>query len=348
VLIAILLPAVQAAREASQRMACSNNLRQIGIAIHAHVDVNQLLPQGTDSTFTTTATPINRTGRRYSAFVFMLPYMEQSALYDSIQTTMATTASWNNTTNRGIVIKGFFCPSDGFADNPGTGSCKRGNYAVSAGDYALVSRNDTNEENGFYSRGTFQPQKAISLDDITDGTSNTVLASERSSSQGSIPPRPIIAGIVYSVSGVFPNNNYNSCETSGFDPKKCFDYKDSSGKYPNSANMVTESDSIYGVVSKSASRWIDGGTPFTWVNTILPPNSPSCISNNDDGAPALIPPTSNHTNGCQVGFGDGSVQFIANSIDWGDPNAICVRSGTSPFGVWGAIGSRNGDESKRP
>jgi prepilin-type processing-associated H-X9-DG protein len=95
-------------------------------------------------------------------------------------------------------------------------------------------------------------------------------------------------------------------------------------------------------------RWIDGGSPYTWFNTILPPNAPSCISANADGNPIIAPPTSNHTGGCNIAFADGSVSLISNTIDSGDRTASCVRSGESPFGVWGAIGSRDGGEAKRP
>ncbi|MDR1269779.1 MAG: DUF1559 domain-containing protein [Planctomycetaceae bacterium] len=80
----------------------------------------------------------------------------------------------------------------------------------------------------------------------------------------------------------------------------------------------------------------------------MPPNSPSCISGNADGNPIIAPPTSGHSTGCNVAFADGSVSFITNTIDWGDQTASCVRSGPSPFGVWGAVGSWDGGEPKRP
>jgi prepilin-type N-terminal cleavage/methylation domain-containing protein/prepilin-type processing-associated H-X9-DG protein len=345
ILIAVLLPAVQAAREASRRMACSNNLRQIGLAVHNHIDSKGTIPEGTDSTPYNPTNPTN-SGKRYSGFVFLLPYMEQQALYDLIQNTITSTEAWSNP-HRGTVIKGFLCPSDGYAEQPGTDNCARGNYALSAGDYAIVSRNNSIETTGFYSRGAFQPQRPLPLEALSDGTSNTVLASERASyttsrnySSGTL--YTVLGGLVHSVSGVFPNNNYNSCETTGFNPQRCFNNHNGKGQYPSGSQAVEQVSLWRG---KTATRWIDGGTPFVWFNTILPPNSPSCLSNDDDGAPILAPPTSNHSNGCQVAFADGSVSFITNSINWGNPNALCVRAGASPFGVWGALGSRDGDEA---
>jgi prepilin-type processing-associated H-X9-DG protein len=149
---------------------------------------------------------------------------------------------------------------------------------------------------------------------------------------------------VYNYSGVFPNSNYDSCETDGFNAETCYKNRNASNatRY-NSGNYLEQNN-----IGKSASRWIDAATPFTWFNTILPPNSPTCISNNTDGQPILAPPTSFHSGGCQSGFGDGSVKFISETINWGTPTSLCARSGESPFGVWGAIGSRYGGESVQP
>jgi prepilin-type processing-associated H-X9-DG protein len=342
VLIALLLPAVQAAREAARRMTCSNQIKQIAIAMHNHCDVNQQnLPYGTD------ATPLSATnsGRRYSFIVPTLPFIEQNALYDNIIRTVSSQYSWANT-HRHNKVASITCPSDGEAVKWGTESCGRGNYMCSAGDYApypLENRNSSTEAESFYSRGTFQPQRQIGLESITDGTSNTVLISERLSFMENRvyttgTKYPLLGNIAHSVSSVFPNNNYNACEDSAFTPQKCLETSDK--------NYYKTGITVIG--NKPSTRWIDGGSPFTWFNTILPPNSPSCISGNADGNPIITPPTSNHSAGCNVAFADASVSFISNTIDWGDQTASCVRSGPSPFGVWGAIGSRDGGEAKRP
>jgi prepilin-type processing-associated H-X9-DG protein len=343
ILIALLLPAVQAAREASRRMACSNQIRQLAIAVHNHCDVNQqALPNGTD------ANPISATnsGRRYSYIVPLLPFMEFNALYENIALTISSQNSWINNHRHNKVV-GITCPSDGESMKWGTESCGRANYVCSAGDYAPYTPNDRNfttEASSFYSRGTFQPQRNITLEGISDGTSNTVIISERLSY---VPPRVFASGtrytllenIAHSVSGVFPNNNYNGCEAATFSPQTCFETSDKN-------YYKTTGISVIG--NKPSTRWIDGGSPFTWFNTILPPNSPSCISSNNDGHPIIAPPTSNHSSGCNVAFADGSVSLISNTIDCGDLTASCVRSGESPFGVWGAVGSRDGGEAKRP
>jgi prepilin-type N-terminal cleavage/methylation domain-containing protein/prepilin-type processing-associated H-X9-DG protein len=343
ILIALLLPAVQAAREAARRMACSNQLRQLAIAVHNHCDVNQqALPNGTDAIPTSTT----KSGRRYSYIVPLLPFMELNALYENVALTMSSQNSWSNN-NRQNKITSITCPSDGNAMKWGSGGSGRINYVCSAGDYAPYTPNDRNfttEAGSFYSRGTFQPQRNITLEGISDGTSNTVIISERLSYASSKvftsgTRYPLLGNIAYSVSGVFPNNNYNASEAATFSPQTCFETSDKNYYKATGISVIAD---------KPSGRWIDGGSPFTWFNTILPPNSPSCISSNDDGNPIIAPPTSNHTSGCNTAFADGSVSLIANTIDSGDRTASCVRSGESPFGVWGAVGSRDGGEAKRP
>jgi hypothetical protein len=327
-------------------MTCSNQIKQLALATHNHCDINQsALPHGTD------ATPVSATnsGRRYSFIVPLLPFIEQNALYDNVNLTITTTYSWGNS-HRNNKISSITCPSDGNATKWGDSNCGRGNYVCSAGDYApypLENRNFSTEADSFYSRGTFQPQRKVFLESITDGTTNTVLVSERlSHAENKVfvaaaggTRYPLLENIAHSVSSVFPNNNYNACENSAFSPQKCLETSDKN-YYKSGINTIG---------GKPSKRWIDGGSPFTWFNTILPPNSPSCISSNADGHPIIAPPTSAHAAGCNVAFADASVSFISNTIDWGStPTASCVRSGESPFGVWGAIGSRDGGESKRP
>jgi hypothetical protein len=159
-------------------MTCSNQIKQIVLAMHNHCDVNQQnLPYGTD------ATPVSATnsGRHYSFIIPILPFIEQNALYENIAQTISSPNSWANS-HRHNKVADITCPSDGFGMKWGTETCGRGNYMCSAGDYAPYppeNRNFTTETNSFYSRGTSQPQVRVGLESITDGTSNTVVISER-------------------------------------------------------------------------------------------------------------------------------------------------------------------------
>src|SRR4051812_45822194 len=100
VLVALLLPAVQAAREAARRMQCSNNLRQLGLALHNYHDVNQSFPMNYRPVL----------GGTYSWMQAILPLIEQQSLYSQI-TVGGTVALSNNTMVANTVIKTFRCPS---------------------------------------------------------------------------------------------------------------------------------------------------------------------------------------------------------------------------------------------
>jgi prepilin-type processing-associated H-X9-DG protein len=94
--------------------------------------------------------------------------------------------------------------------------------------------------------------------------------------------------------------------------------------------------------------WHDGHPIYVAFNTILPPNGPSCSSAIawGDGAPALLPPTSYHTGGVNATRADGSVSFISDNIDTGNLTRSAQSAvGFSPYGVWGALGTKAGGET---
>ncbi len=97
-------------------------------------------------------------------------------------------------------------------------------------------------------------------------------------------------------------------------------------------------------------RWTDGQSHRVSFNTILPPNSPTCF---DRGAWAdqqgmVLPPVSRHTGGVNVALADASVRFVSDTVNSGDlnmPAPLADNTGPSPYGVWGALGSKGGGES---
>jgi type II secretory pathway pseudopilin PulG len=146
VLIALLLPAVQAAREAARRSQSSNNLKQIGLALHNYHDVYGSFPPAvvTDAS----GTPL------YSGRVLLLPFLEQAGIYESFDKTQP----WNSPTNEPtsqMMIPTFHDPS----------STTTGGQT----DYVFVTGTQTMFENG---------GKPIKFQDITDGTSNTIMVVE--------------------------------------------------------------------------------------------------------------------------------------------------------------------------
>jgi hypothetical protein len=340
-LIALLLPAVQAAREAARRAQCTNNLRQIGLACLNHEDANKVLPPG--STVENTVDPNGLTpGRNYSLFVYILPFMEQEALYSSIEANIATQDSHNNVACR-VVIYPFRCPSEkNYREPVQNTNTVMSNYCGSTGDYCCYETyNATYATESSYSRGAFQPNKNTALSAISDGLSNTLLCSERCIGN---PSASIKGGVPEAVSGAFTSSAYNVCEsTTGFNPSACAGRLDTTTR-------KTYTGKCYGLSGSESDlmpmgRWFHGSDLFTRTNTILPPNSASGSSGTNSVCPMILPPSSYHTGGVNVVRCDGSGGFVTDSVNAGTSTGFCQRSGSSNFGIWGAFGSRDGGES---
>jgi prepilin-type N-terminal cleavage/methylation domain-containing protein/prepilin-type processing-associated H-X9-DG protein len=205
VLIALLLPAVQKVREAANRMSCTNNLKQLGLAGHAYHDANNgfppavRMPYAIESNDPVTGGAANPFGPNWA--IFLLPYVEQQNLFAQANpasypgtANLANLASYNLSWRqvRGVTIKNFLCPSDsgtkaGFTDpkgRPPEADWARGNYACNGGtaDTDHHIRGNPGVPNPPYPGMVKGPVMAIDygcrLTDITDGTANTFLFHE--------------------------------------------------------------------------------------------------------------------------------------------------------------------------
>ena len=164
ILIALLLPAVQQAREAARRSECTNNLKQLGIALHNYHDTyGAFVPrkQGTGN-------PGNR--GRASGFIGLLPFIEQSAMYDQIAAGDGSRPPWGPSAWSGWAVWNnapdqLLCPS---ATTFGGTRNDAVNYVFSMGDTIQNNRDRTNL------RGLFQRRDGTKFRDIVDGSSNTV------------------------------------------------------------------------------------------------------------------------------------------------------------------------------
>jgi prepilin-type N-terminal cleavage/methylation domain-containing protein len=193
ILVAMLLPAVQSAREASRRSACSNNMRQIILAMHNYHDTLNTLPPGFISQVTGTwpgggNDPIPEAGPGWSMFAHVLPFIEQSNLYGLIRFDLPITDVANQPARSGIV-KTYRCPSDTWVEpvtlwptslnvsdmaaNSYVGCLGGGNPADHPNYSAMYEQQPFN--------GMFHRNVALRLADITDGTSNTIGLGERAS-----------------------------------------------------------------------------------------------------------------------------------------------------------------------
>jgi prepilin-type N-terminal cleavage/methylation domain-containing protein len=311
ILVGLLLPAVQAAREAARRMSCSNNLKQLGLAIHNYESAHQRIPS-TSSDVWGAGTMNVSNWRGYSAQTLILPFIEQNNLYnqlrfdqshyDNIGTPGALTVSRNQ-------ISGFLCPSD--RDHPNTTDIGWNNYGFSEGSNNgwNVSTSDAN--------GMFERLRYRKFGDITDGLSNTLMAGEFIKGDNTDSRFTLISDVV--AGQAFPG---------GWTPQ-----------YPTLA-LVTQ----YGQQCLAASathrsfagfRWIAPGFYNGTINTIAPPNwqFPACMICSGCGqadSQGVFPTRSRHPAGVQVAMGDGSVRFIPSSVD---------------FLTWQGIGSANGGET---
>ncbi len=319
VLIGLLLPAVQAAREAARRSQCVNNLKQLGLGFLNHESSKQHLPMR-EGRF---RDPASYQGRK-SGLIQLLPYIEENQLGDQIMSSLTSGSTtyapggpspWDGSYppwQRNI--KAFYCPSD--LPPPASG-VKHTNYMFSSGD--SINQNYSNNA----SRGMFgytTTDKGFTLAEITDGLSKTLAMSER---------RRPLAGR----SETYTGHNGGGWFTT---PDAC------TSKFDAATNAWTGAAQA----GWAGVRWPDGGMGFAGLTTNARPNSVSCAWNSHDAQNGLYPPSSRHPGVVNAVMGDGSVRTISESIDCGNGSATGTSlNGPSPFGVFGALGSRLGGEA---
>ncbi len=332
ILVGLLLPAVQAAREAARRMQCSNNVKQISLAAHNYASAYKVFPALGHSGGGNSAPGLGAGGGwPYAWTIGLLPYIEQTALYSNITSqakpsgpglpTPWSTANnaWENA-NWKAQIPGFVCPSDSPPTNRNE-SPSLLNYKACLGDdyHQNHFRPDQNRDN----RGMFQVNRYIGFGAVPDGTSNTVLFGEAIAGGA---PDDVLGGV--------------ALNQQAWNPAACLARRSTTN--PRKLSGVVRAD-----FRPTGGRAWDARPYFCGFATLIAPNGPSCHWGGVDGNEHMGTLSSYHTGGGTIGMTDGSVQFISSSIDTGNQSVDDIDtpgSRTSPYGVWGALGSRSGGE----
>ena len=338
VLVALLLPAVQAAREAARRMSCSNNLKQFGVALHNYADTFGVFPARSGGSGNGTGNTARFDGNydRKSAFINLLPFIEQKPMADAVAAGNVTDtngnvivpdgpAGWYGNANWkpwSTQLKVVVCPSDKIIGlNTGTG---KHSYAFSLGDTVANHNGATRAIRGVFGGS----QRCKGFNHITDGTSNTIAMSERVfATQSGF--RAAVLDDVRTMTALQPSVNTN--------PGACLALA-VGGKYIPGTQ----------VKGRFGSLWTDGQAERVGFVTVLPPNAAACVNDNNNNADSnggVLSAASYHPGGVMSVFCDGSVRFISQTINTGNLAAAPVPTGPSPYGVWGAMGSTDGSES---
>ena len=313
VLIALLLPAVQAAREAARRAQCVNNMKQLGLALHNYHSTNDCFPPGSIGN----ANFVGTTGwQNMSSLALMLPFLEQNAIYSSINFRMPSTNNANppfndnygNGTSRAQQINAFLCPSDGNAKSAADGWTGRLNsYLASMGPTELSGYNTS-------ATGLFCQNTCYGLRDITDGSSNTIAFGEK---LVGTPGQFSGQGVGYRGNGVNGSSPLGNTYDATQNPTQITTDLNAcqstwNGLTINASNLIDQ----------EGQYWMIGDTTFTLFNTIVPPNSTTykfgscrngCNTCNPDGS-QFVNLSSNHSGGVNILMGDGSVRFLKSTV----------------------------------
>jgi prepilin-type N-terminal cleavage/methylation domain-containing protein/prepilin-type processing-associated H-X9-DG protein len=306
ILVGLLLPAVQKVRSAAARMKCSNNLKQIGLALHNSESANGHFPTGYWRK-TWPVDPTNPKGHfRWSALAQLTPYLEQTNVYNALDLSYPLYGGGTvqpqaipfppNRPAVAAVVPTFLCPSDEFRVVI-TGQGPSNYVACSGGNpdgNALTG-------NGLFTGVDLDVAKnaGVTVTGVSDGLSNTIAFAETTLGAGGTAPAGATDVRLYykQVTSLTQAN----CDAS--------------------TTLVTDRGSL----------WADGAYNCTLFNTVRPPNSPlmDCVQHSN---PAWKAARSRHEGGANVMYGDGHVQFTRDGVNAATWQAAGSRNGGEVLG----------------
>jgi prepilin-type N-terminal cleavage/methylation domain-containing protein/prepilin-type processing-associated H-X9-DG protein len=314
VLVALLLPAVQSAREAARRMQCGNNLKQLALGMHNFHDQNKMFP------YNYQLVGVNA-WEAVSASYFILPYIEQQNLFQQFQIPSTAqpgqplgnppdgavgnaamwSATWNGPAN--VRLKVFLCPSAPRGPTRGISWGGPGsNYGWCTGSRVQVVWAGNNFN------GIIAYQHKRRMQDVTDGLSNTVLASEFLGGRGQ-----------NTGTATYPFDVFYA----GDGPFNAVRNKD----FPTAAELTAIGTAARnlaggGFRGNNGGNWAWYAANHSTFSTAAPPNwqyptagGNCCPGGAHDWGNGIIPARSMHPAGVNVAMGDGSVRFVNNNVD---------------------------------
>jgi prepilin-type N-terminal cleavage/methylation domain-containing protein/prepilin-type processing-associated H-X9-DG protein len=320
VLIALLLPAVQAAREAARRIQCTNNHKQLGLAVMNYADVNGALPPTAICSSSNTSNSCFGLTPDFSMKARLLPFFEQTSIYNALNFS-AVTFSPLNVTSRFSKIATFLCPSDSSQPSvsvtTGTfsGTLPLTNYPNNIGTFAPEATTGTVNGPAYYVGVTAPSSSLVTLATITDGTSNTAIFSEYLTYENSTQ-----------------NGNWQI-------------YQDTVDSAKVAAPLLTlATDCQAAVTIAPAATGVasdDGLKGVDWLfqhrgaggcySHVMTPNKKACYftGSKTAGHPTstMVGASSFHPGGVNVAFLDGSVRFIKDSVSQPTWWALATKAG---------------------
>lgn len=346
ILISLLLPAVQQAREAARRTQCRNNLKQIGIALHNYHDVHSQFPPGRMSPSRGQDVGMTCWYGHLSPLYHVLPYIDQANVYNSMdhnntRVRFGTPLCDANGFVADLAISAFMCPSDpGHVSGINTNS-----YRANFGAQAFGGRkfgNNLGEDSTFTPQagdgidgatgGAFGDTSGYAIAKFTDGTSNTCLYAER--------------GIGNNNNGAVSIMNYLHKDAGGTAYVGGAN-TDTTANIVSRCNAITQADIDvpgnyrvdFGFTSGDDPAWYYSSFQMGAYNHLKTPNSPQpdCGKGSipdDESEGANVAARSYHTGGVHTCLADGSVRFVSDSIDLTVWQAAGTRAGGEVQGEW--------------
>ena len=364
ILIGLLLPAVQAAREAARRMSCSNNFKQIGLAIHNYHSAYKQLPMqgaGTDSPGSSNP-GIGDTGAtenwwrnynhsnawRLSALVGLTPFIEQQGLWDQISNpnnmdrgtpfpagtfwppmgpvpTQARYAPWTTE------VPTFRCPSDPGFGLPALG---RTNYGICLGDSYF---------RGMHGGSQLNRPAGSGMRSSVNGWARHARACERGMFvlHQESKFRDVLDGLSNTIAmGEFATDlgDRDSRTIGDHEPTQAHNLIRDNASWVRDQNYIDperprfwlQSVPVWGATNGRGYRWASHRMGMSGMHTISPPNSLISAQRNPGGT-SIMPPSSRHQGGCHILMGDGAVVFMTDSVESGNQRSGMVwLNGTGP------------------